>query len=207
MGFMQPKAWSQCAEAREGSVTIFIFDLNAPDFSHSELYSFLEDLQYKLNSEIYQKLSSEGLLKKTYFHVQWCPGDPVTDPNVAANKGKKWNSSGVMWGSVDRASGELKSQTKMTAVTDKPITGVCNVVFENNIRKLVDDSYVAFGAYVLGKVYYQQRDMPMARKCFKFAQRLKKLPDRLLADLNETVSAIDGNSAAKQLSSIAKGGK
>jgi hypothetical protein len=204
---MHQTARSQCDEAQAGSVTIFLFDFKSPDIPQDKLHKFLDILTFKLNNGIRETLRTRGLLGKTNFVVKWCSGYPVTEQNSAVNNGKKLNSSGVMWGFIDQSTGQLKSSTKLTTLTDKPLTDLSNIVFERDAKELVDDSYIAFGAYILGKVYFHKRDMTMARKSFLYARELKSLPDLLARDLTDTLNAIDQNSAANKLAPIAKRGK
>lgn len=200
-------ARAQCDEAPQGSITIFLFDLKSPDIQQGDLHKFLDKLTFKLNTGIRATLQNRGLLGKSNFIVKWCSGYPVTEQTAAVNNGKKLNSSGVMWGFIDQSSGQLKSSTKLTNLTDKPLTDLSNVIFDPGARELVDESYISFGAYILGKVYFNKRDMTMARKCFLFVRELKSLPELLLKDLNDTLNVIDQNSSANKLTSIAKGGK
>jgi hypothetical protein len=204
---MSAPAFSQCEEAQQGSVTIFLFDFKSPDIPQDKLHKFLDILTFKLNNGIRETLRNKGLLGKTNFVVKWCSGYPVSEQNSAVNNGKKLNSSGVMWGIIDQSTGQLKSSTKLTILTDKPLTDLSNIVFERDVKELVDNSYIAFCAYILGKVYLHQRDMTLARRSFLYARELKSLPDLLLKDLNETLGSIDQNSSAGKLSSIARRGK
>lgn len=200
-------ATAQCDQAEQGSVTIFLFDYNSPDITPSELIKFLDVLTFKLNNGIREELKSRGLLGKTKFFVRWCSGYPVSEPDAAVRNGKKMNSSGVMWGYIDQSSGQLRSSTRLTSISDKPITDLSNITYGKSSGDRVDESYVAFAAYIVGKIHAQRRDFVLARKCLLFARELKRLPELLAKDLSETLAMVDQGSIAAKLTPVGRASK
>jgi hypothetical protein len=198
---------AQCTEAEKGSVTLFLFDMTSPDLPQDKLHRFLDILTFKLNTGIRDDLKSRGLLGRSPFAVRWCSGSTVTAPDDAIERGRRLGSAGVMWGVLDGGSGRLKSALKLTSLTGQPITGLSNVIYGQNQSELVNESYLAFAAYLLGKQHMKEGNNALARRALLYARDRKGLPDALEADLKKSLTTLEQGNPASALKPVGRGAK
>ncbi len=195
---------AQCTEAPKGSITIFMFDLQSTDIPQEHLYRMLDILSFKLNNAVREQLNSRGLLGGAKFSIRWCSGRTVTAAEAAVKTGKRLNSAGVFWGFLDQSTGTLRSALKLTALVEEPITDLRNILYRDDSRAGIDDSYIAFAAYIVGKTHQQRGDLALARKSFRYARDLRALPDLLQKDCGLALAQIDAENPARKLSAVGR---
>ncbi|MBI5645457.1 MAG: hypothetical protein HY962_00880 [Ignavibacteriae bacterium] len=197
-------AQAQCAEAVKGSITIFMFDLKSTDIENDRLRKMQDVLAFRLNNAIRDDLTARGLLGGSKFAVRWCSGQDVNAADAAVNAGKRLHSAGVFWGFIDQSAGALKTSLKLASLVEEPISDLRNIIYRPDAKESVDDSYLAFAAYIVGKTHLQRGNLPLARKCFKYAKDLRALPDLLQRDCQLALSALDQDNPARKLTPVGK---
>ena len=196
-------AAAQCPEAVKGSITIFMFDMKSTDIENDRLRKMQTLLTFNLNIAIRADLKTRGLLGGKKFEVRMCPGQNVDGTDAAVNAGKRLHSAGVFWGFIDESSGATKQTLKLASLVEEPITDLRNIIYKPATGN-VDDSYLAFAAYIVGKTHLQLGNMPLAKKCFKYAKDYRALPDQLQRDCSAVLSALEQDNPARKLTPVGK---
>jgi hypothetical protein len=200
-----------CPRSPSGAVTMYVFDLKAVKLDPQTAGTIPEWLSEKLDRGIRAHLESYNLLGNLKIRVRICGSFPVKTPEAAVVFGQRLGTPAVLWGDVvGSASEKLTARLKFTSLIDEPITDITSIHY-NSIDSLyqpgasVHKAYFAFASFILGKIHLQQKNMPLALKCFHHATELNALPSEMTANLNATLQKINATNIAGALTPIGGG--
>ena len=186
----------RCGNQGTDGHTLYLFELKADTLGPGELKTFLHILTHKLDSGIRTHMESYGLMGQSKLKVAACTGFPVDVDQAAITFGQRLRSPGVMWGYVQKDPNRINSIVTFTLLVEAPLTGLSTVSYEKDIFKLMQEDkpvgkpYLAFAAFILGKLHWKENNFSHALKCFNHAKNLKALPQAFHDDLNLSITEV-----------------
>lgn len=202
-----------CPRSPSGAVTMYVFDLKAVKLDPQTAETIPEWLSEKLDRGIRAHLESYNLLGNLKIRVRICGSFPVKTPEAAVVFGQRLGTPAVVWGDVVGSSTEkLTARLKFTSLLDEPITDITSIQY-NSIDSLyqpgasVHKAYFAFASFILGKIHLQQKNTPLALKCFHHAQELNALPPEMATNLNAALQKLNATNIAGALTPIGGGSR
>lgn len=196
-------------EAR--TINLYLFDLQSSNLRPPKLNIFLNLLAHKLDNGIGEHMKSYGLLGDLALRIKRCPGVPVALPEAAIVFGERIQSPGVMWGYVEEQTSQFRSIITFTELIAEPVTFYSQISYSGDIfnllepEKPVNNVYLAFSAFILGKIHLREGRIDLARRCFLHAQKLGSFPKLMRHSMEEILKSLDHISSIRKLKTIDKG--
>ncbi len=198
-----------CADPDTNSDILYVFDLSRPDeLSSGELIFFLNELTHKLDRGIQAHMESYRLLGIKKLKIRWCTNLSVDNQNAAVAFGERLSAPGIIWRYMRQTGDGFQSNICFTSLLDDGISGYSRIFYKNDVSNLLepdlplDDAYLAFASYMLGKLYLIRGDEIMARRCFIHSRELNALPDALKDNLSEILESLEKTNIARDLTPI-----
>ncbi len=202
-----------CADADTNTDILYLFDLSRPDeLTSGELIFFLNELSHRLNRGIQTHMESYQLLGGKKLKIKWCNNISVDNQDAAVAFGERLSAPGVIWRFMKQADAGFQSNICFTSLLDDDISGYSRISYSNDVSNLLepdlplDDAYLAFASYMLGKLYLKRGKEIMARRCFYHSKELNALPDALKENLDKLLQTLETTNIAKDLTPVGESG-
>jgi len=175
----EPSPLSSCLEGQDPeSQVVYLLDLQAQGMDSARLNGFLNVLAYKLDNGIRNHLLSRELMGSKSLRVQRCNKVQVDIERDAIRIGTELHAPAVLWGFAEQKTDHLQSVMSLTALLGRPFSVISGLTYADDISELarperpVEDIYLAFSAFLLGREYLRRGEPILARRCFLHAQEL-----------------------------------